>query len=58
MKAEINSNNKIIAAENHRKLILALQQNHSENILIYSDDSKLTEFQADTEAYLFYFIDN
>jgi ribonuclease HI len=40
MNIQIDSSDKIIAAENHRKLVLALQQNHSENILIYSDGSK------------------
>ena len=50
---EINSNNKIIAAENHRKRIELLQQNHSENIIIYSDDSKQDSY-ADAAAYISY----
>src|SRR6266480_3389424 len=58
IEAEIDSNDKIIAAENHRKLISSLQQNHSENILIYSDGSKLSEFQAGAGAYISYSIDN
>jgi ribonuclease HI len=51
MNIQIDSSDKIIAAENHRKLVLALQQNHSENILIYSDDSKQINC-AGAEAYI------
>ena len=47
---QIDSNDKVTAAENHRKLVSTLQQNHSENILIYSDDSK-QDSNAEAGAY-------
>ncbi len=50
---EIDSNNKIIAAENHRKRIELLQQNYSENIIIYFDDSKQDSY-AGAAAYISY----
>ena len=49
---EIDSNDKITAANIHNNKILALQQNHSENIIIYSDGSKLSESQADAGSYI------
>jgi hypothetical protein len=50
---EINSNNKIIAAKNYRKEIELLQQNYSENIIIYSDNLK-QDFYANAAAYISY----
>jgi hypothetical protein len=42
------------SAENHRIKIASLQQNHSENIIIYSDGSKLSELQAGAGSYISY----
>jgi ribonuclease HI len=54
IETEIDSNSKIIAASNHRIKISAIQQNHSENIIIYSDGSKLSETQAGAGSYISY----
>jgi len=54
---EIDSNNKSIAASNHREKVTKLQQNHSENIIIYSDDSK-QDSHAGAAAYISYSIEN
>ncbi len=57
ISTEIDQNDKIIAAENHRKQLELLQQNHSENIIIYSDGSK-QNFYAEAGAFISYSIDN
>ena len=57
-KVEIDENDKIIAADNHRKKIISLQQNHAENIIIYSDDSKLSNDQAGAGSYISYSMNN
>ena len=49
---EIDLNDKMTAAENHKNKILALQHNHSENIIVYSDGSKLSESQAGAESFI------
>ena len=54
---EIDSNEKKKAAENHREKITNLQQNHHENIIIYSDDSKVSESQIGAESYISYFLE-
>ena len=51
---EIDSNNKITAAENYKKKLVQLQQNHSENFIIYSDSLKLASFKASAGVYTFY----
>ena len=58
IKTEISQDSKILAADNYRKKLLELQQNYSENIIIYSDGSKLSYSQAGTRSYISYFIDN
>src|SRR5213083_2777167 len=57
IKTEICSDNKNAAASRHKNKILAIQQNHEENIIIYSDDSKLSEVQTGAESYISYSID-
>src|SRR5215471_6245242 len=57
IKTEIDQNNKITAAQKHRNKILALLQNHFENIIIYSDGSKLSDTQAGAECYISYAYD-
>jgi len=54
IKTEICSNDKNTAANKHRNKILVIQQNHEENIIIYSDDSKLSEIQTEAESYISY----
>ena len=54
---EIDSDSKIIAASNHRERVVQLQQNHSENIIIYSDGSK-SDCNAGAAAYISYSIEN
>jgi ribonuclease HI len=54
---EIDSDSKIIATANHRKKIIQLQQNYSENIIIYSDSSKQDSY-AGAAAYISYSIEN
>ena len=49
---EIDINDKIITAENYRRIEL-LQQNYSENIIIYSDKSK-QDFYTGAAAYISY----
>ena len=51
---EIDSNDKNIAASNHREKIVKLQQNHHENIIIYSDDFKLSEKKIDAGSFISY----
>ena len=58
IETEIDENDKIAAADNHRKLILDLQQNHSANIIIYADGSKLATSQAGAESYISYSMNN
>ena len=55
IKTEISQDSKILAADNHRKKLSDLQQNHSENIIIYSDGSKLSS-QAGAGSYISYSI--
>ena len=57
IKTEICSDDKNTAASKHKNKILAIQQNHEENIIIYSDDSKLSETQAGAGSYISYSID-
>src|SRR5207247_6381804 len=52
---EIDSDSKIIAASNHRERVVQLQQNHSENIIIYSDGSK-SDCNAGAEGYISFYI--
>ena len=49
IKTEICSDDKNAAASKHKDKILAIQQNHEENIIIYSDDSKLSKVQTEAE---------
>ena len=51
---EIDSNNKIIAASNHREKIVKLQQNYHENIIIYSNDFKLSNNKIGAESFISY----
>ena len=51
---EIDSNSKNTAASNHRIKITDLQQNHHENIIIYSDGSKLSEGKIGAGSYISY----
>ena len=57
IETQIDQNDKITAANNHRILIENLQQNHSDNIIIYSNDSKLSD-KADAGSYISYFYNN
>ena len=57
IKTEIYSDDKNAAASKHKDKILAIQQNHSENIIIYSDGSKLSETQTGAGSYISYAID-
>ena len=57
IKTEIDQDNKIIAVQKHRNKILALLQNHFENIIIYSDGSKLSDTQAGAGCYISYAYD-
>ena len=43
-----------MAAKNHRNKIIDLQQNHLENIIIYSDGSKLSELKAGAGSFISY----
>ena len=57
IKTEIDQDDKIIAANNYRIKLADLQQNHLENIIIYSDSSKLSNNKAGTGSYISYSID-
>src|SRR5438034_7555756 len=54
IKTEICSDDKNTAASRHKDKILAIQQNHEENIIIYSDGSKLSEIQTGAGSYISY----
>jgi len=43
---------KLDAADKHQELISSVQNNHHENIVIYSDDSKLSDSAADAESFI------
>ena len=51
---EIDSNNKNIAASNHREKIIKLQQNYYKNIIIYNNDSKLFNNKIDVKSFISY----
>ena len=54
---EIDSNFKIITALNYRERVVQLQQNYSENIIIYFDDFK-SDCNAEAAAYISFSIEN
>ena len=43
---------KLDAADKHQELITSLQSNHHENIIIYSDDSKLSDSAAGAGSFI------